>query len=927
MGLTPGTRLGPYEITAKLGEGGMGEVYRATDSRLKREVAIKVLPAAFTEDKERLARFEREAQLLAQLNHPNIAQIYGLETSGAIHALVMELVPGPTLADRLESGPLSLTESFSFASQIAQALEEAHDKGIVHRDLKPQNVKAPSEGKAKVLDFGLAKAMDAGATAASAADLARSPTLMNSPTLTAVHGTQLGVILGTAAYMAPEQARGVSVDKRADIWAFGAVLFEMLSGKRLFEGETVSDTLAAVLRQEIDWRLLPDATAPAIRSLLRRCLERNPKNRLHDIADARIVIDEVLSGRAEEASAPSTPSAALGPARHPARRALPWAIAALAVALAGTAGFLARSGGTAAGAATRPTTFLAVRLPVGLGLPLDNRGLDGQTNVAAISRDGRRLAFVAGPGDETHLFVRHLDSAKVVEIENSYGASSPFFSPDGRWIAYFSPGKLRKVAVDGGKPIDLADAALDRGGVWCPDGSIVFPSGVTSGLVRIPPGGGAPVPLTTLDIAKGERTHRWPAVLPRGKEVAFTVGRIGLPGDYEAATIEAVDLATGKRRPLFRDASMVRFTSTGHALLAREGQVLAMPLAGASGQSTEDAVQVLSGVAGVAASGVLFFDVADDGTLVYAERDPGANRLELAWLSRSGALEGLGLPPREYQVPKISPDGKRVAVTIGPSGGRSGDVWIHDLASGALTRLSFEGRSWTPIWSRDGRDVTYATILPSGEDQFRTRSGAGGEEARTILAFEDSHARQPVAWAPDGTLLAWEDAGSPAVGDIIYFPPGAKEPLPLASTSAIESQATLSPDGRFVAYISDASGVSDLYVQPFPPTGAKWQVANGGTMPLWAPDGRELFFLRGRNLMSLPVLANGPFSVGAPRRLFEMPPSMLLATDTTTNFDIAPDGRFLVVRQTSQEDMTGHLNVALDWFETLNKLAPLQKAR
>jgi eukaryotic-like serine/threonine-protein kinase len=922
--LSSGDRLGPYEISAKLGEGGMGEVYRATDSRLKREVAIKVLPAAFVEDKERLARFEREAQLLAQLNHTNIAQIYGLETSGATHALVMELVPGPTLAERLESGPLSLTESLSFALQIAQALEEAHEKGIVHRDLKPQNIKASSEGKVKVLDFGLAKAMDAGASAASAVDLARSPTLMNSPTLTAVRGTQLGMILGTAAYMAPEQARGAAVDKRADIWAFGVVFFEMLTGQRLFEGETVSDTLAAVLRQEIDWKLLPATTPQAIRSLLRRCLERNAKNRLHDIADARIVIDEVLSGRNEEFL---LPGATLSTARSPARRALPWTIAAGALALAATALFLRPEGRDAADSAARPTSVLTVRLPAELSLPLDNRGLYGQTGLIAISRNGRRIAFVAGPGDEPTLYLRDLDSSKVVPFDGTAGASSPFFSPDGRWIGYFSPGKLRKVAVEGGRPIDLADASLDRGGAWCPDGSIVFPSGVSSGLFRLPPGGGPPVELTTLDTAHGERTHRWPAVLPGGKEVAFTVGRVGLPGDYESATIDAVDLATGRRRALFRGASMVRFTPDGHALLAREGQVLALPLAGANGAGTDDAVQVVANVAGVAASGVLYFDVAEDGTLVYAESDPGANRLDLAWLTRSGALESLGLPPREYQGPKISPDGQRIAVTIGPSGGRAGDVWIHERASGALTKLSFEGRSWTPIWSLDGRNITYSTITAAGGDEFRTRPAAGGAEPRTIRAFGEGRARQPVAWMPDGSLLAWEDAGNPAVGNVVYFPPGAGDQIPIASTAAIEIQAAASPDGRFVAYSYDANGNGEIYVQPFPPTGSKWQVATGGFMPIWSRDGREIYYLQGDSLMAVPVTTAGAFAVGAPHRLFDMPPTVLASTDTTTNFDVAADGRFLVVRHTSQESMAGHLVVALGWFETLRQLAPLPAAR
>ncbi len=919
--LAPGTRLGPYEITAQIGEGGMGEVYRATDTKLERQVAIKVLPQGFTEDKERLARFEREAKLLAQLNHPNIAQIYGLETSGATHALVMELVPGPTLADRLESGPLSLAESLSLALQIAQALEEAHEKGIVHRDLKPQNIKASDEGKAKVLDFGLAKAMDAGGSASSAVDFARSPTLMNSPTLTAVRGTQLGVILGTAAYMAPEQAKGRAVDKRADIWAFGVVLFEMLTGRQLFGGETASETIAEVLKQEIDFAALPVALPAGVERLLRRCLERDPQRRLRDIGEARIALEQALaSGSPDVATAP------LAPAEAPAvwRRVLPWAVAAAFAAAFVALWFAGRS---PAAPSSRSPAVLALRLPAGLTLPLDNRGLYGQTGLIAISRDGRRIAFLAGPSDEASLHVRSLESAEVVAIAGTGGASSPFFSPDGRWIAYFAPGKLRKVAIDGGKPIDLADASLDRGGVWCPDGSIVFPSGVTSGLFRLPPGGGPPVALTTLDTANGERTHRWPALLPGGKEVAFTVGRIGLPGDYEAATIDAVDLATGRRRPLFRGASMVRFTPDGYALLAREGQVLALPLAGAAGESTEDAVQVLANVAGIAASGVLYFDVADNGTLIYAESDPGANQLDLAWLSRAGKLENFGLPPREYQSPKISPDGQRIAVTIGPSGGRSGDVWIHDPTNGALTKLSFEGRSWTPIWSRDGRDVTYATITASGADEFRTRPATGGAEPTTVRAFAEGRARQPVAWMPDGSLLAWEDAGNPAVGNVVYFPPGEREQLPIASTSAIEIQAAASPDGRFVAYAYDASGAGEIYVQPFPPTGAKWQVATGGSMPIWSLDGREIYYLQSQSMMAVPIATTGTFSVGAPRKLFDMPLEVLPSTDTTTNVDLARDGRFLVVRQTSQQNMSGHLVVALDWFDTLRRLAPLGPVR
>ena len=468
-----GTRLGPYEITAKLGEGGMGEVYRATDTRLKREVAIKVLPAAFTEDKERLARFEREAQLLAQLNHPNIAQIYGLETSGATHALVMELVPGPTLAERLESGPLSSAESLSFALQIAQALEEAHEKGIVHRDLKPQNIKASSEGKAKVLDFGLAKAMDPVGCFLVGRELARSPTLMNSPTLTAVHGTQLGMILGTAAYMAPEQARGAAVDKRADIWAFGVLLYEMLTGERLFEGDSVVDTLGAVMRKEIDLGRLPAGTPRAIRRLLRRCLERNPKNRLHDIADARIVIEDVVAGRFEELPAPADPAVAAAPSRSLAARALPW-IAGLAV---GAALFALVDRTILAPAPVEPPTLVSLTY-------------SGKDTTPAASPDGKMIAFASTRDGSSRIWLKQLATGEEVAITSGPADSIPKFSPDGSSLLFLrgtaAPFELYRISTVGGEPRRIADGVAS-GPAWSPDGRrlAIGRSATSSGLADI----------------------------------------------------------------------------------------------------------------------------------------------------------------------------------------------------------------------------------------------------------------------------------------------------------------------------------------------------------------------------------------------------------------------------------------------------------
>src|SRR5688500_10439981 len=863
-----GTRVGSHEITAKLGEGGMGEVYRATDTRLRREVAIKVLPEAFTADRDRLARFEREAQTLAALNHPNIAAIYGLEETNGTQALVMELVEGEDLSARIARGPLPLDEALAIARQIAEALEAAHERGIVHRDLKPANVKVRADGTVKVLDFGLAKALEPAASPA-AADLA------HSPTLTGAHGTQLGVILGTAAYMAPEQARGGVVDKRADVWAFGVLLHEMLTGRRLFVGETVSDTLAAVLRAEIDLAALPAAVPPAVRTLLRRCLERNPRNRLHDVADARIAIDDVLAGRTEEAS-PASPAP-----RPLAHRALPWALAVLLAAALAWAIWPRLGGG---GPATAPRSpVLAIHLPPGLTMRLDEQGLLGQVAIFAIAPDGSRVAFVEG-ASAGRLFVRDLESAELRPLEGTEGASSPFFSPDGRFVAFFSPGKLRKVAVDGGRPTDVADASLDRGGVWCPDGSIVFAPSATSGLSRLAAGTDRPVPLT--ELGEGERTHRWPALLPGGREVAFTVGVVGQPGDYEDSAIDAVEVASGKRRRLFRGASMVRFTPDGTALLGRNKEVLAMPLAGAEGRSTEDARTVLRDVAGIAASGVVYFDVAADGTLIYAQRDPMVDQLQLAWFGPSGQAEPLDLPPGPYRNLRIAPDGSRVAVAAGPGGGRGGDVWVLDLASRALTKLTFDGKSVAPIWSRDGSRVTYQVTLPDGSEEFHERLADGSQGPVVLAKFGRGRARAPVSWMNDGSLLFWQDTGAGQGGDLFYLPPGGGEPRPFAVSPAIESQSTVSPDGRFAAYGVVATGRSAIYVQPFPPTRPKWLVRGAGAVPIWSAAGRESYSRRHRDLFSVPVSTEATFRSGAGRKGLQRPRSSVFADHPTAGSDI-----------------------------------------
>jgi serine/threonine-protein kinase len=895
-----GARLGPYEVTSKVGQGGMGEVWRGKDPRLERDVALKVLPLAFTADAERLARFEREAKVLASLNHPNIAQIYGLEEGAdGLRALVMELVEGPTLEERLAGGALPAEEALELARQIAEALEAAHEKGIVHRDLKPQNVKVTTEGRVKVLDFGLAKAMDpfGGSGSSPAAALANSPTLTGN-------GTQLGAILGTAAYMSPEQARGRPVDKRADVWAFACVLWEMLTGNRLFKGETVSDTLAAVLRSEIPWTDLPRETPRRVVEVLRRCLERDPRERLRDVGDARLLLD-----------APEPPAVPAGTAVRGRAALLPWLLAgALAVAL-GVSLFLPAG----RSAAPRESRTLAIHLRPDTRIDVASQGQNG---VLAISPDGSRIALVAEVAGGKRLFLRDLSRDELVPVAGSEGAASPFFSPDGRWVAFFANAKLRKAPVAGGDPVELADAGLDRGGVWAPDGTIVYAPETASGLYRIPATGGAPVALTRLDEARGERSHRWPALLPGGREVAFTIGTLDRAGDYEGATIDVVDLQSGARRTLVRGTSMVRVTASGHLLLGREGEVHAIPFSKASGEVPADTTPVLRDVGGDPASGVVYFDVAADGTLAYVERSPNFNEFALVWIDPQGRSEALPLPPNEYRVPRLSPDARRIAVGIGRGRGGQSDIWIYEIERNNLSRLTFDAKSSMPVWTLDGEAVTYATETAVGS-LFAQKRIDGSEEPRVLARFANKRSRGPLDYSPSGALLYWEDNGVGSANDLLAMLPGASEPLAVARTPVVEIGGTFSPNGRYVAYSVNVSGAADLYVQAFPGPGGRWQVAQGASGTLrWARHGRELLYTREQTMWVLPVTTEGGFTSGTPRALFTA--DFVTSEDVNANFDAAPDGRVLAVRRLATEKMDDHVVVALDWLETLRRTVPLR---
>ena len=558
---------------------------------------------------------------------------------------------------------------------------------------------------------------------------------------------------------------------------------------------------------------------------------------------------------------------------------------------------------------------LAVRLPPDLKLDVDVNS--GETGLVAVSPDGARIAFVSNDGRGSRLYLRDLASPEARALDGTENASTPFFSPDGRWIGFFGPNRLKKVAVSGGDPIDLCEAGLNRGATWGPDGTIVFVPNTTSGLVRIRADGGQPTQLTTPDSAGAERTHRWPTFLPNGHEVAFTVGVVGRPGDYDDADIDVVDIRTGARRKLVRGASMVR-AAGDWLLLGRDGQVRALRLADADGSAPANAISVLRDVAGVPPSGVLHFDVAADGTLVHAERNPRASEFVLAWVDREGRVEPLGLPPREYRQPRLSPDGRRLAVGIGPGRGRESDIWIHDLASGGMSRLTFDGHSESPAWSRDGRSVAYSA---RGSSAIASRRADGGAGEEILAAFDDELARAPLSFAPDGSLLYYVDGGTETSADLVYLVPGEPEPRRIARSEAVEIGGTLSPDGRHVAYASDETGRIEVYVQAFPGPGGRWQASDGNSEAArWSADGRELFFNNGQRMLAVSVERSGDgISFGRPRQLFELP--FLPTSEAFTNYDVAPDGRFLVVRRSSEESMAGHLVVALDWLELVRRQA------
>ena len=871
--MSPESTIAHYRITSKLGEGGMGVVYRATDTKLGREVAIKILPDSFANDPDRLARFTREAQVLASLNHANIAAIYGVEE----RALVMELVEGATLAERIARGPMPLEEVLPAARQIAEAFEYAHERGIIHRDLKPANIKVTPEGRIKVLDFGLAKAL---ATEATTSDPELSPTLTIGPTVA-------GVIMGTAAYMSPEQAKGKPVDRRADIWAFGVVLVEMLTGRRLYEGETVSETLAAVLLKEPDLSRLPKATPAAIRTLIRRCLDRDPLRRLRDIGEARVILEQPESGAAEAAA-----EAALA-ARH-------WgwiAAGVLAAALALVLYFRP---------ADEPRVLRVAVIP-----PKDG-SFNVLTSIPAISPNGRHVAITATASGKEAIWLRDLDSLTGHWLPGTDGASYPFWSPDSRALGFFAGDKLKKIEIAGGLAVTLCDAPGAAGGSWSRAGVIVFARRYNTAIMRVPDEGGSPQPVTKKPVGTGGQ--RFPWFLPDGRHFLY----FSLDPELEKSGIYVAALDSNESRPLLPALSNAVYAPPGYLLYLRERTLMAQPFDASKTRITGQAVAIAEKIDYPPDSfrqGA--FSASGNGVLVYsAGSEIGST--QLTWFDRSGRPNGTVGPPAGMQWPAISPDGKAVVVDQLDPGTGSQDLWLRDLARDVPIRFTFDSAlSRYAVWSPDGSHIAFVS---NRDGSFKIyQKAVNGSSPQELL--HTTPPAWPDDWSHDGRYLIVEVPSGPTNGsrDLWVLPLGGdRKAFPYLQTKANERWGRLSPDGRWLAYTSDETSRVEVYVTTFPNPGGKWQVStDGGDVPTWGRDGKKLFFLGPgpeHKMMAVDVKGGERFEAGAPKPLFDTH----ITTGPQVRFDVGPDGRFLIPAQTDPA-AGSPLTIVTNWNTELKK--------
>jgi serine/threonine-protein kinase len=874
----------------------MGEVYRATDTMLKRQVAIKVLPAALAADAERLARFQREAEVLASLNHPNIAHLYGIEEGPGegghqVRALVMELVEGPTLAERIAQGPMPVVDALPIARQIVEALEAAHERGIIHRDLKPANVKITAQGRVKVLDFGLAKA------AAPAETGVPPSTLSQSPTLTSPAVTAYGVILGTAAYMSPEQARGRAVDARSDIWAFGAVLYEMLTGTRAFVGADVSEMLAAVLRDDPDWSRLPADLPPAIRVFLKQCLRRDPAARLHHIADMRLALDGAFDQSVDAAGRGYPAEAGLHVYRWLAAAATVVALSAI-----GTAVWLTRGGE----APSRQVRRFPITLPQPDQLP------GGVGSLLALSPDGQTLVYLAQIDDRFQLVRRRLDQVDSTPIAGTEGANAhQFFSPDGRWIGFYTGSRVMKMPVAGGRPVLLATLTSGeaRGASWTDDTIVLGRR--NGGLVRLPAAGGEPQTILKPD---DDREYWYPQVLPGRRAILFTAS---MPA-ADAGDVLVFDPDTNTRRTVLSDAVAGHYVSTGHLVFVRGGDLWAIRFDLDRLQAVGEPVVVQPDIR-VEAGGAVQIAISGDGSMAYLPRNLTPAALSLVWIDRRGQEEPVvAAGNRNFESPRISPDGRRVAVAI-----REGnpDVWIYDVQAATLSRLTIDaGEDETPAWSHDSGRLVFAATR--GDKRLTLQRAVDGSNDETPVTASGGFHHHVSSWSADGKTLAYDSReGQTGSWDVWVSPLGATTTgRAFLSTAATERGGVFSADGQWIAYESTETGRSEVYVQAYPDGGHKRQISNdGGTEPVWSANGRELFYRSGERMMSAGIGPAGS-SAAPPQVLFEGVYERL--PWGARNYDVSPDGqRFLMLKSRATGEaqrivLVQHLN------EELKRLLP-----
>jgi len=906
MPVSIGTQLGLYEIKALLGKGGMGEVYRAHDTKLKRDVAIKILPDEFSNDTERVRRFQREAEVLASLNHPNIASIYDLQEVNGSRFLVLELVEGETLADRIERGPIPVEESLSIAQRICEALEAAHERGVIHRDLKPANVKMTPDGRVKVLDFGLAKAME---------NTPSATTVSNSPTM--VSATIGGVILGTAGYMSPEQARGRTADQRSDVFAFGCVLYEMLTGRRVFHGDEVSDILASVLKTEPDWNVLPHSINPRLRDVLRRCLEKDPRRRWHAIADVRLELESVISDPV---------GLAMNATLSPPRGSL-WkhAVSVLILVVTSLATGLIVWG-------LRPhVSPKVIRFP--LTLP-EGQQFSGQTrSTIALSPDGTHIVYSA----DQRLYMRSMSELEPHAIPGPALAYDPLFSPDGESLVFYTStdGTLKRIPASGGAAVTICKIDTPSGVTWEADDEILFGYG-NRGILRVSAKGGTPETIVT--VASSELAYG-PQLLPGGKSIMFTLAKNTGGDPWANAQIVVQPLNSGQRKVIVEGGSDARYLPTGHIIYEHGGNLLAAPF-NPEALTVGTPVPVVEGVAKsvLAQSGVAQFSVSGNGSLIYVPVSSQVDAVEsvFALVDRSGHQKPLGLPAAFYRYPRISPNGKQLAFALGD--GKDSNIWIYDLSgTSSMSRLTFGGANDYPIWSADGERIVFQSDREGDSGIFWQRADHSGTAERLTKAQDANH--RPESWPPKSphfSFSSFQGFFSNQESAVWTFSPQEKKAavfISVPQTNQIRS--FFSPDGRWIVYQSDeTSGKFNfaIYVKPYPPTNEQYQItkgggrSGGGSNPLWSPNGNEIFYQRGGKLMSVRIATEPSFTFSNP---VELPIQGFVQPNAggARNYDITPDGRQFIMAfrpNVFERRPPQQIQVVANWFEELKQRVPVK---